>query len=109
MDLDDLQDTGKNCFQFFFSPLHARTMSVLRATPPFRPQSDGMELIGQDSDLWTSEQEEGPSSLQSQEASHDEDLQPIREEQMDPEVKIKFRGCSCVCSGVICITMEAKK
>ncbi|XP_075885001.1 transcription factor SOX-6-like isoform X4 [Nelusetta ayraudi] len=65
-------------------------MSVLRATPPFRPQSDGVELIGHDPEVWTNEQEEGPQRTPpppSHDPLHPEDLQPIREEQMDPEVE----------------------
>lgn len=72
-------------------------MSVLRATPPFRPQSDGVELIGQEPEVWTNEQEEGPPPPQSHEPPNEEDLQPIREEQMDPEVESEVQGCVCVC------------
>lgn len=95
--LDDGEDTVKHCSPYFFPniffPLPARAMSVLRATPPFRRQSDGVELIGQDSDLWTSERGEGPPPPQSHD---DEDLQPIRKEQLDHEVRMRYRGCTCV-------------
>lgn len=65
-------------------------MSVLRATPPFRPQSDGVDLIGQEPEVWTNEQEEGPLP------PHEKDPQPIREEQMEPEVENEVQWCVCV-------------
>lgn len=77
-------------------------MSVLRATPPFRPQSDGVELIGRDAEVWPIEKEEGPPRTPpppSHDPPHPEDLQPIREEQMDPEVEneVQVRVSVCVC------------
>lgn len=91
---------GQKLSLLIFHPLPARTMSVLRATPPFRPQPDGVELMGQDSEVWTSELEESPrrtTTPLSHDPTHPEDLQPIREEQMDPEVENEVQVCLCVC------------
>lgn len=65
-------------------------MSALRATPPFKPPSDGVEVMGHDPAVWNSEQEQGPPGTPpppSHDPPHPEELQPIRDQQMDAEVE----------------------